>query len=817
MFRMNGLALLLLAIITVWIIAYFRLDRKIWAGSIGLLLLLFQYYGWIAKSAWIFWPFWLGSCAFVFIRPLRYRIFSRNIFHWFCKKLPPIGETEKEAIEAGEVAWERALFQGKPQWKTLCAFPAYALSEEENAFLNNQVQTLCDMSNDWEIVHERGDLPEAVWGYLKREKFFSMIIPKKYGGLEFSVAGHSAVITKLATCSVSLAVTAMVPNSLGPAELLLHYGTLEQKEYYLPRLASGEEMPCFALTGPEAGSDAGLIPDTGVIEKGQYKGKEVLGIRLNFDKRYITLAPVATLIGLAFKLFDPEHLLGEKTELGITLCLIPRAHPGIEIGARHFPLNMAFMNGPVRGKEVFIPVDWIIGGPSMAGKGWRMLMECLSAGRGISLPALSTATGMLSSVTTGAYAAIRRQFGMPIGRFEGIQEALARIAGFSYLLEATRLFTVHCIEQHHRPAIATAIAKYHMTELSRKVVNAAMDVHGGRGIMLGARNYLARGYQAIPISITVEGANILTRNLMIFGQGAMRCHPYIREELAAAALLKTNPNEALAQFDALLLKHIGYFLSNFSRCVWLAWTQGALSWVKVSPDLDKYIKKLNWLSAALAVSADVAFLFLGGDLKRKERLSARLGDILSYLYLASAAIKYYMQQEVKVPSSIEWTLQYCLHQAQEAFYGFFKHFPQPVVGKVLKWKLFPFGRVFTLPSDQLDKKLAQLLLTKSAFRKQFLQGCYLGDSHSSVGLVERTFEKLTQVENTLEKLLQAIKFSKVGKAQSFEQQIEVALEEAVITSEEAQALREYENLRKEVIKVDEFPADYGLGSIGNAK
>ena len=459
------------------------------------------------------------------IKDIRLNLITRPTFKMFKKVLPPLSQTEREAMEAGDVWWDGELFSGEPDWQKLHNYPRPKLSEKETAFIDNQVETLLAMLDDYKIVQKDKDLPKEVWDFLKTEGFFAMIIPEKFGGLEFSAIANSTIVSKIATKSLTAAVTVMVPNSLGPGELLLHYGTTEQQNRWLPSLAKGDDVPCFALTGPEAGSDAGSIPDSGVVCKGEHDGKEVLGLRLNWSKRYITLAPVATVLGLAFKMYDPDGLLGDEKELEITCALIPTDHPGVKTGERHYPLNMAFMNGTTYGKDVFIPLDWIIGGQQGAGRGWRMLVECLSAGRGISLPALSTATGHLAAKMTSAYTVVRQQFGVSIGQFEGVQEGLARIGGLTYALESCRLMTAGAIDLKLSPSVVTAIAKYHMTEMGRTVMNDAMDIHAGKGIQVGPNNYLAHGYMGIPVSITVEGANILTRNLMIFGQGATRCHP----------------------------------------------------------------------------------------------------------------------------------------------------------------------------------------------------------------------------------------------------------------------------------------------------
>jgi acyl-CoA dehydrogenase len=726
-------------------------------------------------------------------------------FRWFKKILPAISSTEQEVIDVGDVWWEGELFQGQPNWNILFNQPFPTLSKEETDFLNNQVETLCRLLDDWKITHEQLDLSKEAWSYLKEEGFLGMIIPKKYGGLEFSALANSTIVQKIATRSVTAAVTAMVPNSLGPAELLLAYGTEEQKEYYLPRLARGDEIPCFALTGPEAGSDAGSIPDVGIVCRGQFQGEDMIGMRLTWDKRYLTLAPVATVLGLAFKLFDPEGLLGDKKELGITLCLLPTHIPGFEIGNRHFPLNQSFLNGPTRGKDVFVPLDWIIGGPSQAGKGWRMLMECLSAGRGISLPALSTAAAKLCYRTTGAYARIRKQFNVSIGQFEGVTEVLARIGGITYLLEATRLLTLIPINQHMRPGIATAIAKYHMTEFARKAVNDAMDIHGGRGIMMGPHNYLARCYQSIPITITVEGANILTRNLIIFGQGVIRCHPYLRGEIQALS----NPNETkgIEELDAVLGKHMGYVLSNFTRLIVSTFTGGWISRTYPLKPFQRSIKQLSRMSLALSFISDMTLLMFGGKLKRYERLSARLSDVLSYLYLASAALKYFKEfgdQEDDVHYTT-WAVTLCLYRIQESFLSFFENIPVFGVGTLFRLLVFPTGRAYTLPSDALEHKLAQNMMHPNALRGRLVEHCYLGDKNeSSVAELEYTLQTMIKAEPALKKLSQALKMGTLPHGLDQSSIIQIALDRHILTNDEANIIREFETARLKAIAVDEF-------------
>src|SRR5690554_10190 len=584
---------------------------------------------------------WLLLAVFLIplnVPAIRRNILSQKVLEIYRKIMPEISETEKDAIDAGTTWWEGDLFCGAPEWKKLHSIQKPELTVEEQAFLDGPCEEVCKMMNDWEATHELADMPEHVWQYLKDNKFFAMIIKKEYGGLEFSAYAQSRVLQKLAGVSTILASTVGVPNSLGPGELLQHYGTKEQQDYYLPRLATGEEIPCFALTSPEAGSDAGSIPDTGIVCKGEWEGKEVVGIRLNFNKRYITLAPIATVVGLAFKMYDPDGLIGEQEDIGITCALLPRDIKGMTIGRRHLPLNVPFHNGPIQGEDVFIPMDFIIGGQAMAGKGWRMLMECLSVGRVITLPSNSAGGAKSLALVTGAYARIRRQFKLPIGKMEGVEEAMARIGGNAYLMDAVTKFSTAGLDQGEKPSVISAISKYHMTEKLRQCMNDAMDVHGGKGICLGPNNYLGRGYQGTPVAITVEGANILTRSLMIYGQGAIRCHPYVLEEMEAAAV---PGKEGLDRFDKALFGHIGFVFSNFVRSLWLGFGGSRFTSAPVNDETARYYRQLTRFSSNLAYMSDVAMGVLGGELKRKERISARLGDMLSYLYIGSAVLKRY--------------------------------------------------------------------------------------------------------------------------------------------------------------------------------
>ncbi|MDF2530372.1 MAG: fadE [Gammaproteobacteria bacterium] len=733
--------------------------------------------------------------------------FSHTVYQRIQNNLPKMSETEAEALNSGDSWWEAELFRGNPDWQSLLNLKLSELSSEEQAFLDNETETLCSMIDDWKIVHTDKDLSPEIWAYLKDAGFLGMVISKEYGGKGFSAAAHSAVVMKIATKSLTAAVTAMVPNSLGPGELLYHYGTAEQKQQYLPRLAKGLEIPCFALTGPEVGSDASSMPDRGTVCKAEFEGKEVIGIRLNFSKRYITLAPVATLIGLAFKLYDPEHLLGEKKNLGITVCLLPRNHPGVEIGNRHIPLDQAFMNGTIQGHNVFIPLDWVIGGHERVGQGWHMLVECLSIGRSISLPAISCAYGALSYITTGAYAALREQFNMPIGQFEGVQEALAKIAGLSYMLDACRRLTITANDQGLKPAVASAIAKYHMTEMGRKILNHAMDIHGGRGIMMGPNNYLGRAYQGMPICITVEGANILTRNLIIYGQGAMSCHPYIRKLIEAVH--KDNVEPATSRFDHLLFGYVGYIIRNVSRTLVYKCSFGYAAKVPHS-HLSRLYQKLSTLSASYSVASDMALMSLGGDLKRKERLSARLGDVMSYMYLASSVLKaFYDQHEPETELAVSrWAVEYCLHEAGEALNELIRNFPNPVVKWTMRVMLQPFGNPYSHPSDRSEHNIAKQMLVNSPLRQRLGKLIYLKpDEKDAVGRVELAFQALQTAQPVFDKLKAWVRQDKLKKSQSRAEQANYAFEQGWLDEAEMQAVIVCETLRKQIVQVDAFAAN----------
>lgn len=792
----------------VWIAAFYRLSAIIWTVLLGVTLLIITGNGYLSVIPLILvWLIYLAVAAFANLHELRIRYIVKPALQILKAKLPTISATERVAIEAGDTWWEKELFCGRPDWHKLYDMPKPTLTQEEETFLNHQVEQLCSMLDDWNIVFKEHDLPAQVWNYLKQEKFFAMVLPKEFGGLGFSALAHSTVITKIATRSISAAVTTMVPNSLGPAELLVRYGTDAQKQYYLPRLATGEDIPCFALTAPDAGSDAGAIPDIGIICHGEHNGEKIIGMRVSWDKRYITLAPVATLLGLAIHLYDPDHLLGSKKNIGITLCLIPASHPGVETGTRHLPMYSSFMNGPTRGKDVFIPLDWIIGGTSMAGQGWRMLMESLSIGRSISLPALSTACGKVAFRVTGAYSRIRKQFNTSISAFEGVEESLGYIAGYTYMLDACRMMTAGAIDQNINPSIVSAIAKYHMTEMCRRVMSNAMDVHAGQMVQTGPRNIIANNYLAIPISITVEGANILTRNLIIFGQGAIRCHPYILKEIELISADKTDVKE----LDKVLMSHIGFLASNLLRSFAYGLTGGRFIFISAkNPKIKQYKRQLTRMSAALALLSDVSLILLGGSLKRRERVSARLGDILSHLYVASTVLKYYYDNGN--PASdinyVQWAVQESLYKIQIACNDLLDNYPRRFIGIILKWIIFPFGSAYRRPADKLHKNIVEQMLSLSEFRDRVSRHCYL--SHKNDELITRLDKALAQidrVEPLFKKLNKAMHDNHVTPAFEFRDRIQYAKLAGVLTEDEAELLTEFEALRAEIIKVNEFSFD----------
>ncbi len=782
---------------------------------------------WLGGIAWLgAWPVpiaavvmlaYLGVAALLIVKPMRRALISRPLLDAYRRILPPMSQTEREALEAGTVWWEGDLFRGRPDWNKLLALPQPKLAAEEQSFLDHETEQLCAMADEWETTHLLHDLPPHVWQFIKDKGFLGLIIPKKYGGKQFSAYAHSQVVMKLSTRCSAAAVSVMVPNSLGPAELLLHYGTEEQKNHYLPRLAKGLEIPCFALTSPHAGSDAAAIPDTGVVCKGIWEGREVIGMRVSWDKRYITLGPVATLLGLAFRLYDPEHLLGPSKDIGITCALVPTSHAGVQIGRRHLPLNAVFQNGPTWGKDVFMPLDWIIGGPKMAGQGWRMLMECLAAGRSISLPSGATGMSKLVVRATGAYSRVRTQFKMPIGRFEGIQEPLARMGGNLYMMDAARTMTAGAVDLGEKPSVVSAVVKYHLTERCRQIVNDGMDIVGGKGICLGPSNFIGRAYQQMPVSITVEGANILTRSMIIFGQGAIRCHPYVLTEMRAAAE-SADParrRQALAAFDEAFFSHVGYAVSNAARTLVLGLTGSHYVRVpaQIAPETRRYYQQLTRFSAAFAYLADISMVVIGGDLKRKEKISARLGDILSCMYLCSATLKRYEaegRQKADAPL-MHWAIWDAMFKAQNALEGAISNFPQAWSRWWLKRVIFPLGRPYVVPSDKLGGEVAELLIEPSATRDRLTAGMYVpaGQEEDPIGVLELALQASLQAEAIEAKIRQALKAGKLT-VRGEETPAAAARDAGIITAAEQALLLRRDELRNKVIRVDDFPPDFGL-------
>ncbi|CAM5218578.1 acyl-CoA dehydrogenase FadE [Alishewanella longhuensis] len=801
---MSVFLIILALLVVTGVLAYHRASLTLFTAALAAVLLVGTFSDVVGFWAWLV---FLAVALPLNIASVRQQHLTKPLLKLYRKIMPEMSTTEKEAIDAGTTWWEGDLFRGNPDWHKMHNFPQPRLSAEEQAFLDGPVEEVLAMMDDWHATHERADLAPEVYQYLKDKGFFAMIIKKEFGGLEFSAFAQSCVLQKLTSKSMMLSSIVGVPNSLGPGELLQHYGTEEQKNYYLPRLAKGIDVPCFALTSPEAGSDAGAIPDFGVVCKGQWQGEEVLGMRLTWNKRYITLAPIATVLGLAFKLQDPDKLLGDKEDLGITCALIPANTPGVKIGRRHFPLNVPFQNGPTQGTEVFVPLSYIIGGPKMAGQGWRMLVECLSVGRAITLPSNSTGGIKAAALATGAYARIRRQFKLPVGKMEGVEEAMARIGGYAYMADASTSMSVGAIDLGEKPSVVSAITKYHMTERMRTAINDAMDVHGGKGICMGPNNYLARGYQGAPVAITVEGANILTRSMIIYGQGAIRCHPYVLAELQAAQL--SDENAAVTAFDKALFGHVGFAISNFFRTFWLSLSGGVFSHAPYNDATARYYKQMNRFSAALALMSDVAMGTMGGDLKRRERISARLGDILSMLYITSSVLKRYQDEgrQAQDLPLVQWACEDNLAKAQQALDELFDNFPNRVVGVVLKRIVFPFGRTLRKPADKLDHQVARIMMTPCEARNRLGKHLYLTvEPGNQLGRVEQALLDVLAAEPLFDKVSKAS-----GKRLPFFRLHEVAelgLSLGVINKQEAEVLRTAEESRLFVINVDDFEPEY---------
>ncbi len=808
----------LVAVLTGFVaLAYVNASALAWTAAIFVAL-------GVAWGAHLLLP-WLAlalTAAFVLLAiplsfpALRRKLISEGVLAGFRKILPPMSQTEREAIEAGTVWWDGELFSGKPDWRKLLDAPRPELTPEEQSFLDREVEELCLMTTEWETTQVHRDLPPAVWQFIKAKGFLGLGIPRQYGGKGFSAYAHSRVMIKLSTHSTAVSVSVMVPNSLGPGELIAHYGTEEQKSHYLPRLAAGVEIPCFALTNPNAGSDAASIPDFGVICRGIHDGREVLGLRVTWDKRYITLGPIATLLGLAFRAYDPDHLVGDREDIGITCALIPTSHPGVDISRRHQPLAAVFQNGPTWGKDVFIPMDWVIGGQPMLGRGWRMLMECLAAGRGISLPSSSIGMAKLVARAVGGYARVRQQFKTPIGKFEGIEEPLTRIGGNLYMMEAAGTLTAVAVDLGEKPAVLSGIAKLHLTERARQVVNDGMDIVGGKGICMGPSNFIGAAYMATPVAITVEGANILTRSLIVYGQGAIRCHPYVLKEMSATR--EQDHAQALIQFDEALFGHLRFALANFARSLVMGLTGSHFVGVPagVAPETRRYYQQLTRFSAALAFLSDVSMGVLGGALKRKEKLSARLGDVLSLLYLCSATLKRYEndgRHKADAPL-MHWAMWDAMFKAQNALEGVISNFPNRFIAFVLRRLVFPLGRPYVVPSDSLGHQVAKLLLEPSATRDRLTAGMFLGSPNDqNVGLIERALAATLASEPVEAKIKAAAKAGRVDAKLPPGAGVEVLVARAhaarIITMAEGEAVLAARDLTARVIRVDDFAREPG--------
>ena len=791
--------IVLAAVVVVMLLLVRQASMPVWTITYSLFALLILKTGSPGVISQVFMSLIFAGLFLFSIKPLRRKLVSQRLFGMISKAMPAMSSTERDALMAGTVGWEGEIFGGNPDFDKLLQAPRVTLTADEQAFMNGPLKELCRMLDEWDITHVRTDMPPEVWQFIKDNGFFGMIIPKQYGGLDFSASAQTIILATICGRSITASSTISVPNSLGPAELLLKYGTEEQKSYYLPRLADGREVPCFALTGPNAGSDAASIPDKGVVCRQVVNGEEVIGIRLSWNKRYITLCPVATVIGLAFKLFDPENILGRGNELGITCALIPANTPGVVKGRRHFPLNTGFLNGPTQGKDVFIPIDRVIGGAAMAGSGWRMLMECLSVGRAISLPASAMGGTQAGALATGAYARVRKQFNQSIGNFEGIEEPLARIAGNTYLIDAALTMTAAAIDHGAKPSVAGAILKYHTTERSRQVVTDAMDIHGGKGICLGPNNYLGRAYQNSPISITVEGANILTRSLIIFGQGAIRCHPFVYNELES---VRANDMKA---FDEAFWGHVGFALANFTKSLRFVFTDARFTKTP-SSRVKRHYQFLHRYSTNLAFAADFCMITLGGELKRKEKISARLGDVLSNLYLMSAVLKRFHDdgEPVEDLPVVEWCCQQLIFECDQALKGVIANFPQRWAKMLLKVMLQPFGNQRVAPSDKLGQAVAQLLIQPNDTRKRLTRFVFTEPlANCPVGRLELAFNKICAVEPLERKIAKAVKEHALVSLTMLEQ-IAEALQLGLIDQHEADELNDAEQARQEVIAVDDF-------------
>ena len=800
---------LLLWVVLVVSLAYQAASLYVYAAGLGLYLVAYSSLG--GMGAFGLTLFWLVYVLFfsVFMIPfIRRKFLTTPVFALYRRLMPRMSSTEREALCAGNVGWTAEIFSGKPNWSKFSKIKINQMSEEEQAFLNGPVEDLCSMVNDWEISRTL-TIPDSIWQFLKDNRFFSMIIPKEYGGLKISATAQSAVLTKVSSVSVAVSTVIAVPNSLGPGELLMHYGTQDQKDYYLPRLAKGEEIPCFALTSPLAGSDAAAMTDHGVVCRAVFDGEEQTCIRLNWNKRYITLAPVATLLGLAFKLYDPESILGDQDYIGITCALIPTNTDGVVIGRRHLPVASAFPNGPTQGNDVLIPMSWVIGGQKMVGQGWRMLMECLAAGRGVSLPSTVAGGAAKLALASSAYSRIRRQFNVPIGRFGGVQEALVQVVGYGYLVQAMRQFTSSIIDQGIKPVVASAITKYNATEYARRALTAAMDLHGGKAICMGPSNYITQAYFETPVGITVEGANILTRSMIIYGQGAIRCHPYLLEEIYAGQ--ESNVKKGLLRFDKVFWSHVGFVLSNHVRALVIGVTNARF--VKVpDSELKRYYQFVTRYSTVLAMVSDVAMASIGAELKRKENLSGRLADLVSILYMIASSIKYYEsgtnQAAIKAELPVvKWLCHDLFKQFQRQLHELLANLPNRWVAFYLRCFCFPLGRALRAPQDSFAEQVAEEVLSPCEVRDRFK--AYIAGMVNKDGLahnIESVFELVTEFRPLEKRVLQAAKRGEVS-GMTYEQILSDALDKGVISDQELANLKRMDEARMSVVNVDDFSPD----------
>ncbi len=804
---MAAIVLLILALGGFIALAMMRAPLWRWAAAVGLLTLLATM-GSSSVWAWIAWlPF--IALALLSIPSIRRSLIIAPVFGQIRKMLPKVSETEAQALEAGTVGFDAELFSGTPDWEKLKSIPPIELSADEQAFLDGPTEQLCRMISDWQVRHALREIPDEIWDFVKAHGFLGMLISKEHGGLGFSAQAQSLILGKIASRSPDVVTIVMVPNSLGPGELIEKYGTDEQKHYYLPRLAKGEEVPCFSLTGPTSGSDAATMRDIGYVTRGTHKGQDTLGIRLSWEKRYITLGPKATLVGLAFRLFDKDNLLGKGEDVGITLALIPANHPGVNIGRRHLPSGAAFPNGPNWGSDVFIPIDWVIGGQAMAGNGWRMLMECLSAGRAISLPSSATAGAKTMLRVTSAYARIRKQFGLPVSRMEGIEEPLVRIIETAYVNEAARAMTAAMVSRGEKPSVISALMKYQTTEKMRRAVNDAMDIHGGRGICDGPSNYLQSAYQMVPIGITVEGANILTRTLITFAQGALRSHPYLYKEVQAAQ----NPDRerGLDAFENAFNNHIAFSLSNATGGFVHNLTGGAFV---STPDgalrMSHWYRQLGRACRSFAFIADLTVALLGGRLKIKQKITGRMADALSELYMLAATLKRYDDDGRPAGDKhiVELAAQNALYRFQEAIGGVVDNFPVRWARPFMRLVVFPLGRRWKPASDALAHDVAKHALQPGDVRDRLTRNIFVSkDVNDPMGILEVTLEKVIAAEPIEKKLEKAIRDGVVRRYHGIDWFAE-AEAKGVLTAAEAEQLREIERLVARVIAVDHFdPAE----------